>query len=172
MGRGDVDDAAPAFGLHAGDGGAHGVEGAGQVDGDDAVPLRDGEILDIGGELHAGIVHQDIQAAQFGMGLGDHGVVLLGLADVGGGEGDFHAEFGGGFGPQRLDLGGVAEAVHHDVGALGRQRMGDAQADAAGRSGDEGDFPLKAHGVVPSLRGAEVFLKALAPAYGPAATFR
>jgi hypothetical protein len=36
----------------------------------------------------------------------------------------------------------IAKTVEHDVGALGGQGFGDAQADAAGGAGDESSFPL------------------------------
>ena len=39
-----------------------------------------------------------------------------------------------------LDLLGIAEAVEHDVGAGLRERLGDAEADAARRAGDDGGF--------------------------------
>ena len=41
----------------------------------------------------------------------------------------------------RLDLVAVAEAVEHDVHADLGEAAGDAQADAAGRAGDDGVLP-------------------------------
>jgi hypothetical protein len=37
----------------------------------------------------------------------------------------------------------IAKAVEHDVGALARQRFGNAQANAAGGAGDEGRFAFQ-----------------------------
>ena len=45
-----------------------------------------------------------------------------------------------------LDLVGFAEAVEHDRGARGGERAGDAEADAAGRAGDDRDFALERPG--------------------------
>ncbi|MCY1552352.1 hypothetical protein D9M68_887450 [compost metagenome] len=51
--------------------------------------------------------------------------------------------------PQGEDLGFrtfyIAKTVEHDVGALARERFGDAQSDAAGGTGDKGSFVGK-HG--------------------------
>jgi hypothetical protein len=47
--------------------------------------------------------------------------------------------------PQALHLGAVAEAVQNDVGPSGGEHLGDAEADAAGGSGDEGGLSLE-HG--------------------------
>ena len=46
----------------------------------------------------------------------------------------------GQFGAQAFDLALVAEAVEDDVGALRGQGLGDAQANARGRAGDESGF--------------------------------
>ena len=69
MGRGRVDDAAPAARLHARHGGADGVEGGGQIDGDDLVPLLDRELLDRRDVLDAGIVDEDVDGAERLLGL-------------------------------------------------------------------------------------------------------
>ena len=61
----------------------HSVEGAGEVDGDHPVPLGGGEIFHRGDVLNAGIVDEDIEAAEFGLGAGHHCVDLRGLADIG-----------------------------------------------------------------------------------------
>ena len=91
VGGGDVDHAPPAPGLHGWQGRAHGVEGAGEVDRDNAVPAVHWEILDVGGELDAGVVHQDIDRTQRGCGLGDHRGAGIRLADVGADEMRAHA---------------------------------------------------------------------------------
>ena len=71
--------------LHARHRGADGVEGGGQVDGDDLVPFLDREFLDRRDELDAGIVDQDIDRAELLLGVGDHGGDLVALAHVGAG---------------------------------------------------------------------------------------
>jgi hypothetical protein len=51
-------------------------------------------------------------------------------------------------GDLRLGAIDIAEAVHHDVGALLGQLNRDAQPDAAGGAGDEGGLAFQhAHGV-------------------------
>lgn len=52
------------FRLHQRDRGAHGMEGARQIDRDDLVPFLDREILDLLDMLDAGIVDQDIDGAE------------------------------------------------------------------------------------------------------------
>jgi hypothetical protein len=122
----------------------HGVEGRAQVDRDDRVPALGREVLDIGDELDAGVVDQDVHAAEPGLaGLHQRGD-LCRLAHVG----TVVAHVGR---PSGLDLGlgavGIAEAVEHDLGALGSQGLGDAQADAAGGASDEGSLSCE-HGWV------------------------
>ena len=46
-------------------------------------------------------------------------------------------------GAERFDLAAFAEAVQHDVGALAGQHLCDAEADAAGRSGDDRNLVLQ-----------------------------
>jgi hypothetical protein len=131
--------------LHARQARRAGVEGAGQVDGDDGVPAVDRKVLDVGHMLDAGVVDQHVHAAK-GLGRkGHHGFDLGRLAHVGAVVGRLHA--------QRFDCGlgahHVAKAVEHDVGALARQAQGHAQADAAGGTGDECGLALEAHLVSP-----------------------
>src|SRR6266404_4946705 len=59
-------------------------------------------------------------------------------AHVGAVEADFASRFLGQAGADRLDLVGLAEAIQHDLGAGESQRPGEAEADAAGRAGDDG----------------------------------
>ena len=46
-------------------------------------------------------------------------------------------------GALRFDLGRIAEPVQHDGGAALRERTRDAEADAAGRAGDDGGAPFQ-----------------------------
>ena len=116
---GHVDDAAPVFGQHAGQGQAGGVEGAAHVDGDDGVPFFDREVLDPRHVLNARVVDQNVQAAEGGLRMLDHVLNLGGLAHVGTVVAHLHA--------QRGDLGlgafHVTKAIEHDVGALGGQAL-------------------------------------------------
>ena len=72
--------------------------------------------------LDAGIVDEDVDGAEFLLGVGDHGGDLVGLAHVGGGIAHRDAVLLGEAGAQRLDLAGVAEAVEDDIGAVGGKR--------------------------------------------------
>ena len=72
MRRRRVDDPAPAARLHARQGGADGVEGGGEIDGDDGVPLVDRELVDGRDMLDAGVVHQNVDRAVGLSGLGHH----------------------------------------------------------------------------------------------------
>ncbi len=81
--RGDVDDAAPTAGLHLRHHGADGVERRRQIDGENGVPLGDGERLDGLDVLDAGVVDQHIDLAE-GRARGfDHGDHVVGLRHVG-----------------------------------------------------------------------------------------
>ncbi len=148
--RGDVDDAPPATLLHGGQRGAGGVEGGGEVDGDDRVPLLRRELLDRRDVLDAGIVDQDVDAAELGAGALDQRRHLGGLRHVGRVVAHRDAMRRGEPRARRLDLLGLAEAVQRDRGAGRRQRLGDAEADAAGRAGDDG----RATGERPPTRGS------------------
>jgi len=64
---------------------------------------------------------------------------MLGLAHVGAVVGHAAAQPGH-FGAGAV---GVAEAVEHDVRPLAGQGQGDAQADAAGRAGDQGGLSFE-----------------------------
>ncbi len=68
------------------------MEGGGQVDGQDLVPLLDGEFLHRRDELDAGVVHQDVQPSEGGLGLADHAGDLVGPGHVGGRIDDLHPE--------------------------------------------------------------------------------
>ena len=57
---------------------------------------------------------------------------------------DFHRELLCQLGAQPFDFSGIAEAVQHHIHALGAKGTGDAEADAAGRAGDEGNSAMQA----------------------------
>src|SRR5215204_1525096 len=64
MRRGDVDDAPPPSLAHRRDGEAGGVEGGGEVNGDDLIPLLDRELVDRSDVLDAGVVDEDVEAPE------------------------------------------------------------------------------------------------------------
>jgi len=99
-----------------------------EVERDDRVPLLGREVLDRGDMLHPGIVDEDVDRADLVHHRGDGARVHEVRAVVG--RAQLLAQRGNGV---RL-----AEAVENHLGALGRQSTRDGQADAGGRSGDEG----------------------------------
>ena len=68
-----------------------------------------------------------------------------------------------------LDVRRVAEAVDHQLGAFGGERLGDGEADARGRAGDEGDFVFENHDPLrnDALR-SDLQPRATVAHYGPA----
>ena len=143
MHRGHVDDAAPVGGLHGGQRQAGGVEGAGQVDGQDGIPFVDREVLDLGHVLDAGVVDQDVDAAEALGAKGHHGLDLVGAAHVGAVV--VHRNSVGLAGGGHLGLGAlrIAKTVQKDVGPLGCQRLCNPEADAAGGTCDQSCFALE-----------------------------
>jgi len=154
--RGDVDDPTPALGLHHRDGGAAGVEGGGQDDGDQGVPFLFRELVHRRDMLDAGVVDQDVQPPELTHGVSDQVLDLLRLGHVGGMVAD------GGVGPGLqgltlgLDLRRIAQAVEHDVDPLLGQSRGEGLADAAGGARDHRhmtlEFVVDGHGPTPFRR--------------------
>ncbi len=145
MRRADVDDAPPLARLHAGHRRPHAVKGRGEVDGDDGVPLLDGKVLDGAHVLDAGVVDEDVDAAEIALGLGDHLRDLRRPQHVGRVEADLH--------PQRLHaldrLGvvlGRAQAVRDDVDAGLGEPQRDAEADPRRGARHDCRLALDAHG--------------------------
>ncbi len=60
------------------------MEGGAEVERDDQIPALHRELVNGGDMLHAGIVDEDIDAAQRAGGLGHHRLDLLGPGQVGG----------------------------------------------------------------------------------------
>ncbi len=67
--------------------------------------------------LDAGVVDQDVEAAQLALRRGDHVLDLIRLGHVRGVIKDAHAGFGSQVRARRLDGLGVAQAVQHHVAA-------------------------------------------------------
>src|SRR5699024_7781957 len=135
----DVDDGSPTLLLHHH--ACHGlgaVQGAVEVDVDDAVPdvrfdLQEGADL-----VPAGVVHQDVDAPVLVLRLGDHGVHGGAVGDVHGDTDGVVAQFRGG------GTGGLAVEVGvHDGGARGGQALGDDLADSLCRAGDNADASVE-----------------------------
>ena len=86
--------------------------------------------------LDAGVVDQDVDAAHRAHGVGHHLGDLLGLAHVGGVVAELRVDALE-LGARRVD---IAKTIEHDVGPMAGQHLGDAQADAAGGTGDQCDL--------------------------------
>jgi hypothetical protein len=113
------------------------VEGGGEVDGDDRVPLLDRELVDRRDVLDAGVVDQDIHRAEALDRLAQHRRDRLRLQHVGAVVEHRDLVLRRQLRAQRLDLGGVAEAVEHQIGALRGEAGRDAKADAGSRAGHQ-----------------------------------
>ncbi len=145
MCRGGVDDAPPAFLLHAGNGEADGVKGRRKVDRDDLVPFLDREFLDRRNVLNAGIVDEDVDRAELLIRLRHHPRDRIGIGHVGGrGIGLDLAFLRDVLGSLRILL-RITQPVDHHIGPLRSQRAGDGEADPGGASGHEGGLSCKAH---------------------------
>src|SRR3546814_4586094 len=100
----------PSGDFHARYGGADGVKGGGQVDGDDRVPLVDRKLLDRRNMLDASIVHQYVERAERRLMLGHHFGDLVGPGHVGGRIAGGHAELRFQSGALLFDGGRLAKA--------------------------------------------------------------
>ncbi|MOA17024.1 hypothetical protein D3C78_1372640 [compost metagenome] len=114
-----------------------------QVQRQDGVPLFGREVLDQGGVLDAGVIDQDVDAAQLAHRVLDQPAHRVALGQVRAVVDHLHAMLVGQAGTHFFDLGGIAETIQDDVGALLREGRGDTQADAAGGTGDKGDFSFE-----------------------------
>jgi hypothetical protein len=79
---GDVDDASAAAVEHVDDGGFAHVEGAGEVDAQDFVPVVDAHFPDGPVDGDAGVVDEDVEAAVLLDDLLDDALAVVGVADV------------------------------------------------------------------------------------------
>ena len=104
------------------------MKGAAQVDGDDGIPFFYRKVLDSGHMLYAGVVNQNVHRTKLRGGKLHHVFNFGGFAHVGAVVSHFDT--------QRRDFSlgtlGIAKPVQYDVGTLGRERFGDAQANTAG----------------------------------------
>ena len=112
MGRCHVDDAAPVGRFHGGQRQARGVESAAQVDGQHRVPFIDWKVFNFCNVLNAGVIHQNVDAAELVGCKFHHGFDLGGLAHVGAVVGHLHTQ-----GADRsFGAFDVAKTVEHDIG--------------------------------------------------------
>jgi hypothetical protein len=116
------------------------MESGRQIDGDDRVPALGREIFDGGGVLYAGIVHENIDAAQFTRRGFDQLLNLGRLRQIGGIEMGFDAEITDDPLSLLFDRERVAKAVQHDLAAGLGKGPSDAEPYAACRSCDDGCF--------------------------------
>jgi hypothetical protein len=135
----------PALLLHRRQRRARGVEGGGEIDGDDRVPLVDRELVDRRDMLDAGVVDQHVDRAEAVDRLAHHLGDRLGLQHVGAVVGHRDLVLRRQPRAQRLDLAGIAEAVQYDVRAFGSEARRDSEADAGRRSGHQRGFTFE-HG--------------------------
>ena len=113
----------------------------------EGIPLFNGEVLHRGHVLDAGVVHQDVDAAKFGLSVGHHGFDVGHLGHVRAVVA--HTDAMGAARVQHFCLGafGIAKAIENDVCALCGQLLGNAQTDAAGRASDKRSFSFQHSGL-------------------------
>mmetsp|Transcript_21087 Transcript_21087/g.81837 ORF Transcript_21087/g.81837 Transcript_21087/m.81837 type:complete len:357 (+) Transcript_21087:2512-3582(+) len=134
---GHIDDAARTARDHAGLG--HGLreqEEAADVEVHDLVPGLERMLLGRGAPGGAGVVDEDVDAAQALHGLGHHALHILWLGRIGGAPARVDA-LGLQLGGSIFQVGRLARG-QHDLGARLAQGFGDLQAQAARAAGDEG----------------------------------
>ncbi len=117
------------------------LEDAGEVDLQDFEPVGEGVVDGVVADDGAGVVDEDVDVAEGGLGFGEEllgagGGGEVGLEGVGAASGG--GDGGGGVG------GGAAVAVDGDGGSGLRERGGDGGAETSGGSGDEGGFIVEA----------------------------
>jgi hypothetical protein len=134
------------------------VECGGEVDGDDRVPAIDREFLDLGHELDACVVDQDVHAAEVLLGIAHHVFDLGGLAHVGAVVAHPRRCRPARFPPLRRH---VTESVDNDVRALRGQGLRDAESDAAGRAVTSAVLPLSMDKPPSGVSGCAVALYSL-----------
>ena len=133
--RADIDDLAAAGRLHGWVGCLRAHERAGEVGRNDAVPLLEFERVRRFSNIDAGIVDENVDAAELFGDAFDHGSDISLVGDVGGDRDRPDAA--------RLELGGrggrfrFIAADHRDVGAGFRQPPRHAEPDAAIAAGDD-----------------------------------
>ena len=130
------------LGAQVGEGGPGGVEGGEEVDLHGALEDLEGLGFDGADVEDAGVVDEDVDAAEAGDGFGDEALGFGGLGEVGGDEvevvGLEVGELGEEGGLGVLELGEIAGGEDEADGVVS-EAGGDGEAQAAGASGDEDD---------------------------------
>ena len=153
----DVDDAG-AF-AEVLDRGLRGEQEAEDVDVEHLVEVFFGDGLDGRELVDAGVVDEDVEAAEVLDGGVDDALGLGGLGDVAA-DGDGLAAGGGDGGDDGVGAGLAGGVVDDDGGAFGGERFGDGGADALGCAGDDCDFACElAHNCYPSFSTAMELLR-------------
>ncbi len=129
-----------------------GVEHRRQVDGEDGVPFLHRELIQRRHVLNAGVVHQNVHAAELAFGILHHVRYLARIAEIGA----VIPRRGAQPRDLRLRLLHVAEAVEDHARAGGGQHGRYPEADAAGRAGHQRGFALYTHGIAPLNNAGQV----------------
>ncbi|MDZ7727806.1 MAG: hypothetical protein U5Q44_06205 [Dehalococcoidia bacterium] len=141
-GRG-VDDDATTVLAHEPDSLAGAFNDGGQVDVDGAPPVAGFVVEEVGADGDAGVVADDIQAAEAGARQGEGIADLGGLGDV--------AMYGDGLAACRSDFlddplgGGIVDVSSDDAAAAGRHREGHGSTDTGTGPGDDCDAAVDLH---------------------------
>src|ERR1700753_1073243 len=138
-----MENAPEAASFHRGQYGTNGVKGRRLVDRDDLVPFFQGEFVDRGDILDAGIVDEHIDRSELAFGIRYHRRNLRRLRHVGWRIEYLYLELAGDSCAFTRDTGCGPETVDHDIHALGCKGSCNAQPDTAGGSGDD-CYPLLA----------------------------
>ena len=117
------------------------LEDAGEVDLQDLLPTGEGGVDGGVAVDGAGVVDEDVDVAEAVVSGGEEGLRAGCGPEIGLEGGGFGADGGGGLGC------GAAIAVDGDESPGLRECDGDGRAQAAGGSGDEGDFAVEAEGI-------------------------
>src|SRR4051812_39469492 len=135
----DVDDVAAAAPPQVWNRRVTRVEDTGEVRVDDFGPLRGGHLRDVGKNADARVVHEDVEAAEAPDGRGDGALDLFRLADVGAKRLDGARPGAFNLRPRGRQR-GVTQSRHRNRHAVGHERAGDGQADAARSARHQGDL--------------------------------
>src|SRR3984893_5261991 len=155
--RADVDDAAGGPLHHVVEDRLDHVEGAGEIDPEDGVPILHSHLAHRLVHGHAGVVDEQVNPASLPEHIAGDANAVLWMADVALVGGDGEALL------RRLALEAVrcfpaAVVTGGDARAFLWQRGGDGGSDAAGAAGDNGNASIEiAHAVTPSLSWLEPF---------------
>ena len=122
-------------------------ERAFEIDVEDEIVVGFGDVPEIGAAFEAGVVDEDVDAAESGDRVGDEFLALVDFADVG--------LEGGGFAAELLNHGDdfvgacfVGAIAERDVGAFASETLDDGAADALVAAGDCHHFSFEPIGHV------------------------